>query len=155
MVWGQPGRLRPGAVAAAVTRAGAHGCTGSVVRRWLMHAGALTAGLPAVRTDAKWPVSGPYIAPDLEYVVSPGADHIWLVGAALAEGESTEHRHWWAGSADEVPSPARRLAGMLEESPGLTVVTRGGAVGRPAAARCGVLAVRQADADRPDRGTAR
>jgi predicted RecB family nuclease len=116
----------PEAVAQAVTQMGAQGCGPSRVVSWQLHARSLASGHPELRPEAAWPLNGPYLALDLEYDVTPDKDLIWLVGAALVEGDCSEHFYWWAESLDDVREAIHGLGGLLARHPRLPVVTWAG-----------------------------
>ena len=113
----------PQAVARALTEAGARGCGPVKVADWQLHARALASGLPEFRPGAQWPITGPYIAVDLEYDVTPGNDHIWLTGAAVIYPDGADHHSWWADTPQEEREALTGLAALLDQHPGLRVVT--------------------------------
>jgi predicted RecB family nuclease len=122
----------PHAVAWAVTQAGAKGCGPVKVADWQLHARALASGLPEFRPGARWPVTGPYIAVDLEYDVTPGNDHIWLAGAAVIYPDGADHYSWWADTPEQERDALTGLAALLDQYPALRVVTwAGGAADIP------------------------
>jgi hypothetical protein len=125
----------PQAVAQAVADSGAKGCGPSKVASWQLHARALASGLPEFQPDATWPITGPYIALDLEYDVTPGNDHIWLTGRRNLPGRHRPSflvgRHAAAGTgrphqarqaAAPAPGAARRHLGRVRRRhpPGCT-----------------------------------
>jgi len=122
----------PHAVALAVTEAGAKGCGPAKVADWQLHARALASGLPEFRPGTRWPVTGPYLAVDLEYDVTPGKDHIWLVAAAVIHADGADHHSWWADTPQQERDALTGLAALLDQHAGLRVVTwAGGAADVP------------------------
>jgi hypothetical protein len=93
------------------------------VADWQLHARALASGLPEFRLGARWPLDGPYIAVDLEYDVTPGNDHIWLAGAAIICPDGADHHSWWADTPHQERDALVGLAALLDQHPGLRVVT--------------------------------
>ena len=116
----------PDAVAGAVAQVGAKGCSPARVAEWQLHAQALASGLPALRPGARWPVTGPYIAIDLEYDVTPGHDHIWLAGAALVYPDGADHHSWWADTPSQEREILTRLTMLLDQHPHLRLITWAG-----------------------------
>lgn len=116
----------PHAVARDVTHAGARGCGPAKVADWQLHARALASGRPEFRPGARLPITGSYIAVDLEYDMTPGNDHIWLVGAAVIYPDGTDHYSWWADTPEQERHALAGLAALLEQHPRLRVATWAG-----------------------------
>ena len=111
-----------------------------------MHARVFASGLLVLDPEARWPVSRPYIALDLEYDTLRDKGLIWLTGAAVVDGTDAEHHSWWADTPDEERAALTGLAALLCEYPELPVVTwagRGADIPqiRAACARLGLPAV--------------
>ncbi len=76
----------PGKVVQGIRDTGAKGCGPAQVRPWQMHARAFASGLLVLDPEARWPVTRPYIALDLEYDTLRDKGLIWLTGAAVVDG---------------------------------------------------------------------
>ncbi len=151
--WDSLADCDPDAVARAVTQAGAKGCSPARVAEWQLHAQALASGLPAFRPGARWPITGPYIAIDLEYDVTPGHDHIWLAGAAVVYPDGADHHSWWADTPSQEREILTRLTMLLDQHPHLRLATWAGSTAdiprlRAAAARHGLPGLATTAADR-------
>lgn len=124
--WDSLAGCDPAQLTAVLTAAGARGVGVATVESWQLHARALAFGRPEFRPGTRAPLDGPYIALDLEYDVTPGRDHIWLTGAAVAHGDGAEPCSWWADTPAQERDALASLQVLLDRHPDLPVVTWAG-----------------------------